>query len=73
MSQCCQPPNELDAMSLKEMKLKLTGCFQNSDMWNLVRPAYEAKKETRQTARTWAFFIVGTVIALVGLVAALGH
>jgi len=64
---------ELDAMSVKEMRLKLAGCFQGSAMWDCIYPTYLMRKDRDEATRSWILFVIKTATSVGGFIKGLFH
>jgi hypothetical protein len=63
---------EFEKMSLRELERRLANCLPGSVNHGLIVPVIEAKRRRADSRRIWIIFIVGTVVAVAGLVAKIG-
>jgi hypothetical protein len=60
---------EFEKMPLRELERRLANCLPGSVNHGLIVPVIEAKRRRAESRRIWSFFIVGTLVAVAGLVA----
>jgi hypothetical protein len=64
---------ELNSKSIRELERMNPEASDGSQRRQAIGRILQAKKERRQNVRTWAFFTIGTVVALLGTVVKFLH
>jgi hypothetical protein len=58
---------------IRELEQMKAEASEGSQRRSEIEPILQAKKERRQNARTWTFFMFGTAVALLGIADKLMH
>ena len=60
---------DFEGMSQRELERRLANCSSGSINHGLIVPVLEAKRRRSDVRRNWIFFGIGTLLALLGLLA----
>jgi hypothetical protein len=64
---------ELNSNSIRKLERMNAEAYEGSQRRQEIGPILQAKKERRQNVRTWAFFTIGTVVGLLGIMVKFLH
>lgn len=64
---------ELNTKSKRELERMYAEASEGSQRRQEIEPILQAQKERRRNVRAWAFFTIGTVVGLLGIVVKFLH